>query len=331
MVGLRGRCVSLDEQDELKKKYAELGKELSDMSTLDKELSKDSVLDSLFNKQRITGESTGYENLDKIVGGLKRSTLVVLVGTTGTGKSLLALNMLVNMAKRGLRVCYIDLENGLAETLERILRIWEGLPASYFRDENNKNELKAMSVALENFVYYSHVSFDGGITPEKVLETAAVEAAAGTYIIVVDPLQAVIRSSSPSEKLVEEGNFTRAFKEMCQRTNTCGILCHHLRKGIGAGGEYVTDLNAVSETRYRIPTLDDVKGSSAIADFAQEVWGFVRMYAADSAEKRGRSIVKVLKHRRGNGSIASLLLDERTLRFITDDGLTANQLFTGTV
>jgi len=65
---------------------------------------------------------TYYSGIDAILGGLRRKNLVVVSGPTGDGKSVLALNLAVNMYQKGnYNVCYVSFEMDEEEMYMRIL------------------------------------------------------------------------------------------------------------------------------------------------------------------------------------------------------------------
>ena len=53
---------------------------------------------------------TGFEGLDKVLGGYRTGTLNVIAGVPGMGKSALAVNIAANIAERGIPVVYYSLE-----------------------------------------------------------------------------------------------------------------------------------------------------------------------------------------------------------------------------
>ena len=83
---------------------------------------KNEVIERVFklNGKRI---STGYPKLDIILGQLDPGDTIILGGETGVGKSLLAMNIAVNIARQGEKVLYIDLENGEKTGIKRLLSI----------------------------------------------------------------------------------------------------------------------------------------------------------------------------------------------------------------
>ena len=58
---------------------------------------------------RIAGVPTGFADLDKALGGMHRSDLVILAARTAMGKTAMALNIACNPAKAGNSVGFFSL------------------------------------------------------------------------------------------------------------------------------------------------------------------------------------------------------------------------------
>lgn len=69
---------------------------------------------------KVSGISTGYPQLDAKIGGLKPGELILVGGETNNGKSALAQNIAVNVAKSGNGVLFITLEMQKTEAGSRI-------------------------------------------------------------------------------------------------------------------------------------------------------------------------------------------------------------------
>ena len=68
---------------------------------------------------KVSGISTGYPTLDAQIGGLKAGELILIAGDTNNGKSALAQNIAVNVAKNN-GVLFITLEMQKTEAGSRI-------------------------------------------------------------------------------------------------------------------------------------------------------------------------------------------------------------------
>lgn len=279
------------------------------------------IVSDLFDANRVRGESTGYRDLDNAVGGIRNQSCIIIGGATGMGKSIFSLNILMNMAKSGTKVAYFDLENGTNESMERLLRIRFELPKDFFTEynESRNDDVEAMLEEFENFIYYSHEDLEQYGYREKghqvVLEMMRQLAVSGTQVFLIDPLQAFETQVDYKNALNEQGLIIEAMKNIAQQFKVSVIICHHIRKSISGGGEFVDSFDDVKDVRYKIPTIDDLRGSGKIADFATDVWGMVRLHSKRDANERGKTMIRVLKSRSGTKGDAYLFMDEETLNF----------------
>jgi len=271
------------------------------------------LADKIYSKQALEGLSTGYSDLDALSGGLKAGELLILGGTTGTGKSLLALNILVNLAKRGIEVDYYDLENSAVISHQRLVSIWTGKPKEAFT-EKREEAAKAMCDYTEYINYFDHEFLKTKEKPlfNRVLEFMAVSKA---RVMLVDPLQSLEEEIDGGRILNEQGKYTRYLKELAQRKQKTVIVCHHMRKSMARAGEWVTDLEDPAEQKYQIPSLEDMRGSGKITDYATDVWGIVRTSGSKTKAGRGSTMLRVLKNRTGLKGDVKMFFDEDNLQF----------------
>ena len=82
---------------------------------------------------KIAGVPTGFADLDKSLGGLHRSDLVILASRPGMGKTALALIMALHAAKNGETVGFYSLEMAAEQLGGRVLSGESGIAADWIR------------------------------------------------------------------------------------------------------------------------------------------------------------------------------------------------------
>ena len=101
--------------------------------------------------------STGLQKLDKFLsGGIPNSVIVDIFGGSGTGKTLLLLQLLINSIKHGGNILYIDTSGGFRP--ERILEIQKELKIeinllekiTISRITNTSEQIKSLQNIIEN-------------------------------------------------------------------------------------------------------------------------------------------------------------------------------------
>lgn len=74
-------------------------------------------------KGKFLGLSTGYKLLDRKMGGLEQGSVVLIGGETSNGKSMLSLNIALNVAKSMTNVLYLSLEMTRKQVWKRVAAI----------------------------------------------------------------------------------------------------------------------------------------------------------------------------------------------------------------
>ena len=81
-----------------------------------------------------SGIPTGFPDLDRMLGGLRRSKLYVLAARPGYGKSALALNIAANIVQHARHALFFSLEMDEGELAERLLSADLEVPQEFLRD-----------------------------------------------------------------------------------------------------------------------------------------------------------------------------------------------------
>ena len=285
-------------------------------NSIEELLSTDDILVNLFRKDRF-GIKTGYSNFDMYSGGLLSSSLTLLSAQTGIGKSILFMNFLNNIQKTR-KVAYFDLENGTAETLERLIRIKYELTKDFFNDESNLSKVK--NVLSKGFNNYSYFSIDQGIKirkPETLMEQLKKLADEGVEVFVIDPLQKL----EGGDDRKTEGKIVGDLSDFAKKSNTAVILCHHVKKSIDSGGRKINSVDEVRESEFLDPIIEDVKGGSIITDTAENVWMMTRKVTAEDKLEKSKIRLKIVKCRNNSDAVRAykFFLDLNTLKIYQDE------------
>jgi len=271
------------------------------------------IFENLFRQDRF-GIQTGFARLDKKSGGILSSSLTIIAAQTGIGKSIVFLNFLENISKER-KVAYLDLENGVNETLERLIRIKYGFTKEYFTDPKNKEEI--LKLASKGFDNYFYVSSNAKIRNHTNLFNKLNEFVdKGVEVFAIDPLQII----DGGDDLKVAGNIVKDLSDFAKRFNVAILLCHHTKKSPNSGGKFVKNVDDIKEYEFLDPTLEDIKGGSIITDTAENVWAVSRNVLSDDPIEKSRIILKILKCRNNaeaQGKYA-LFFDHKTLKVHQD-------------
>src|SRR5581483_1823039 len=122
---------------------------------------------------KLSGLATGLDDLDRMMGGLQPSDLIILAGRPGMGKSALATNIAYNVAKGwrgevrpdghtktvdGGIVGFFSLEMSAEQLATRIISEQTEIPSSKIRrggiNENDFEKIKDVSIELQNLPFF---------------------------------------------------------------------------------------------------------------------------------------------------------------------------------
>ena len=76
----------------------------------------------------LSGIPTGFKSLDEVITGLKKNDLIVIGGQPASGKTAMAMSIMLNVAvDQNLPILYISLESSALELSKRIIRMRSGI------------------------------------------------------------------------------------------------------------------------------------------------------------------------------------------------------------
>ncbi|HPD74386.1 MAG TPA: DnaB-like helicase C-terminal domain-containing protein [bacterium] len=270
---------------------------------------------------------TGYPKIDDILGVVEPGDTILLGGESGVGKSLVASNIAVNVAKQGKKVLYLDLENGERTGIKRLLSIWSGVE---FKKWNNKEHIEnAYGInheLSEKIEYWDHFSLENlsGFSENswktiiKYVISRSANKDTKPQLVIIDPLQDLESETESTKTYNEQGHIIKALKNLAQKLSINILICHHLRKPGTTNSRYVADVDDKEARLYRIPEKDDFEGSSKIINKSMQVLSVVRAYEGGTKEKRSKTRVEVLKNRNSLTGVGYLYLNEDNLRIEND-------------
>lgn len=165
------------------------------------------------NWGKMQGLSTGFPSIDRLTMGLVGGELAIIAGPTSRGKTLLAMSISNNIAKKGGRVLFVTLEMTKAELTSRYMFVnggWESddfatVAANTIFQENDELDWKDIDGLIQNAKEQLDVD-----------------------LVVIDHLHYFARDiNNASEEL---GRITMQFKKNAIRHKIPIILISHIRK-----------------------------------------------------------------------------------------------------
>jgi replicative DNA helicase len=239
----------------------------------------------------ITGARTGFEEFDRLTGGLDAGELIVLAARPSMGKTALALNMARNHAVAdGGCVAFFSLEMTKRELVMRLLLGEARIDSSRFRNgmlgERDFRQLTRAATQLESQKLFFDDSM--AVTVSDIAAKARrLHREQKLSLIVLDYIQLVQGRSSEERREQQVADISRSLKL--------------LAKDLGVPVLALSQLNRGPEARTdKRPMLADLRESGAIEQDADKVLFIYRddVYDEESPDA-GKAEVIIAKQRNG--------------------------------
>lgn len=253
------------------------------------------------------GIPTDYKDLDKLLGGLQRSDLIILAARPSMGKSSFALCLARNAAVDfNAKVGIFSLEMSLVQLAQRLLFSESGVDSSRLRQGTlNQPERNKLATAL-GALAAAPIYLDD--TPNIALSELRAKARrlhyeVGLDLLIVDYLQ-LIQGSGRDNRVNEISEISRSLKALARELNVPVVALSQLSR-------------AVESRSPHIPMLSDLRESGSLEQDADVVMFIYReeVYERDT-ENKGIAEIHVAKHRNGPTGQVSLLWLEKLTKFV---------------
>ena len=229
------------------------------------------------SKSDVSGIATGFDDLDRMLGGLHGSDLMILAGRPSMGKTALAANMAFNIAKSRLRakqsgdfenqsnkggvVAFFSLEMSAEQLATRLLSDHAAIESDRIRrGKINKNEYERLTdAAAELQMLPLHIDETGAIGIAQLqARSRRLQRTVGLDLIVVDYLQLVTSSRKGDGRVQEVSEITQGLKALAKDLKVPVIALSQLSRQV--------------ETREdKRPQLSDLRESGSIEQDADSV------------------------------------------------------------
>ncbi|MGE3611350.1 MAG: replicative DNA helicase [Bacteriovoracaceae bacterium] len=249
-------------------------------------------------KGEITGVTTGFKSIDKMLLGLQPGQLVLIAARPGMGKTALALNWAVAAARQTeMAVAVFSYEMMYAELSMRLLASEACVDARKLKTkEFNEMDLRSISNAIQKLSNLKLFINDSGSTTLMDIRSYCrkLKAEQGLAMIVVDYLQIMPMHVKKQNREQEIAELSRGFK----------MLANELEVPIVA----LSQLNRTAASRTdRRPQLQDLRESGSLEQDANIVCLIHREdYYDPQTPKKGIAEVIVAKNRNGEPGTVEL-------------------------
>ncbi len=244
-----------------------------------------------------SGISTGFRDLDVLLGGFQKSDLIILAARPSVGKTSLALDMMrhASLVEKK-NVAFFSLEMSNMQIMDRLLGMQSGIPfweirTNKLNDEkiiklaNTMGELGDANIFIDDMAG-QHINQVRTKSRRLALEH-------GVDIIFVDYLQ-LMHGSSKESRTLEVSEISQGLKNLAKELNVPVVALSQLSR-------------AIEQRQGRRPQLSDLRESGSIEQDAdvvifvdrEETWN-------PDTERKGTADIFLAKHRNGPTGMVEL-------------------------
>ncbi len=274
------------------------------------------IVDEFFGKLKaqsesetpVIGLSTGFTDYDKMTGGLHDSDLLILAARPATGKTSLAMNIAVNIAKNDHPVVFFSLEMSREQLLQRIIAMLTGIDVLKLRTGRvNDSDLQLLTDALGTIAKWPlYIDDTPGLSITELRAKARrAQAVTGVKFIAIDYLQLMTGSHRRDGNRVQEvSEISRGLKLVARELNVPVLALSQLSRAV--------EQRAGS----KVPMLSDLRESGSLEQDADMVIFIYREELYDpETDKKGIAELHLAKHRGGPPCTVPLRFFKSTTTF----------------
>ena len=248
----------------------------------------------------ISGLSTGLRDLDKFINGLNRSDLVLLAARPGMGKTSMALNVALNVAKKNPQktVAFFSLEMSKEQLVTRLISNESFVDnKKLVTGQLSMEEWSKIGIAA-TALSQTDIRVDDNPSLSVAEMNAKCRRLDNLCLVIIDYLQLMVsaggRTYSGENRQQVVSDISRSLKIMAKELNV-PVLC-------------LSQLSRANESRQdKRPLLSDLRESGAIEQDADEVMFLYRedYYNKDTPEQNVAECI-VAKNRHGETGTVKL-------------------------
>jgi len=259
----------------------------------------------------ISGMTTGFSDLDRIIMGLNKSDLIIIASRPGMGKTSIALNIALHVAKKsGKTVAVFSLEMSRAQLALRLLSASSYIDGKKLQTGRiNEDEWIRLKEAAEQISRAKlKINDDASLTVTEML--AQCRRIDDLGLVVIDYMQ--LMSAATNERGYRGENRVQIIGEI---SRTMKVMAKELEVPVIS----LSQLSRESEKRKddKRPQLSDLRESGSIEQDADIVMGLYRddYYTKEESEFPNIAECIVLKNRRGETGTVNLRWDPEFTNF----------------
>lgn len=260
-------------------------------------------------RDALRGVTTGFKDLDNILGGFQKSDLIVLAARPSLGKTSLALNIARAVSEHH-PVGIFSLEMSRDQLIDRLIAseasvdLWR-LRTGRLQSDGDENDFAKIQRALATLANVS-IFIDDSPSPTIVelrAKARRLKAEHNIGLLVVDYLQLMKGHSAPESRVQEVSEISRSLKALAKELDVPVLALSQLSRGV--------EMRPTA-----IPKLSDLRESGSIEQDSDVVMFIYREdKVKENTDKKNIAKIMIEKHRNGPTGNVELFFHEETASF----------------
>jgi len=262
---------------------------------------------------KLRGLSSGFGDLDKLLGGLQRSDLIIIAARPSMGKTTFALDIARHLGvKQKVPVGIFSLEMSKDQLVDRLLSseaevsLWK-MRTGQLSDQGQYNDFERIGHAMGRLSEAPIYIDDSASSSIMEIRTKArrLRAEHDLGLVMVDYLQLMEGHGRSQDNRVQEiSEISRALKSLARELNVPVVALSQLSR-------------KVEDRRPQIPQLSDLRESGSIEQDADVVMFIYReeVYRGKDSSKPNTAEIMIKKHRNGPIGNIELFFDHDKVSF----------------
>lgn len=245
------------------------------------------------------GIPTGFTDMDKLLGGLNKSDLLIVAARPGMGKTSLQLSIALNAGLRlSKRVAMFNLEMSGEQLLQRLIAAETRIDSQRLRrGKLYDNEWEVFYEAVGRLANTHIFIDDTPFTTPMQLRTKCrrLKAEYGLDLVMIDYLQLMQAERTSNNRVQEISEISRALKGLARELDVPVVAASQLSR-------------AVESRQDKRPQLSDLRDSGSIEQDSDIVMFIYRdeYYNPETTDRPNIAEVSIAKHRNGPTGVVDL-------------------------
>ena len=266
------------------------------------------MVESALNKGRLTGVPTGFDELNRRIGGLHGGELIIIAGRPGMGKSSFAVNIAEYAAiQEGIPVAIFNLEMSKSMMVNRILCSQAMVDSHAVRmGDFSTEDWQQLSTVIDK-VALAPIYLDdtAAITVSEIrAKCRRLKQTKKLGLVIIDYLQLMESGSRSDNRQQEISEISRSLKVLAKELDIPVIALSQLARSVESRSD-------------KRPMLSDLRESGAIEQDADVVMFLYRdEYYNKDSEKKNMAECIIAKQRSGETGMFELGWQGRYTKFV---------------